>query len=310
MEHQDLIIIGAGPAGLSAGIHAGYFGLKSLVFEENIPGGLAAEIPMLENYPGFSEGISGRSLIDKMVGQCKEAGVEINKFEKVTKLNLEGREKIVKTDKSKYTANAVVIASGRHPKMLGVPGENELRGKGVSYCAVCDGAFFKNRKVTVIGEGNPAAEVALYLAESASSVVLICLRPRLEAERILIKRLAGQKIEVLTNMEIREIKGDIKVKSVVLSDKKTGDTKAIETDGVFFQLEEIPNRQLAEQAGVKVDEKGYIIVNEKGRTNIDDVYAVGDVTNHPVKQVVTAVAQAAVAVNDVFEKEAFKSGTG
>ena len=111
-------------------------------------------------------------------------------------------------------------------------------------------------------------------------------------------------------MEIREIKGDIKVKSVVLSDKKTGDTKAIETDGVFFQLEEIPNSQLAEQAGIKVDEKGYIIVDEKGRTNIDDVYAVGDVTNHPVKLVVTAVAQAAVAVNDVFEKEAFKSGTG
>lgn len=310
MEHQNLIIIGAGPAGLSAGMHAGYFGLKTLIFEEKIPGGLAAEIPLLENYPGFSEGISGKSLIDRILKQCKRAEIEIHQLEKVIKLNLEDREKIVETDKSKWTANAVIIASGRIPRTLGVRGENEFRGKGVSYCAVCDSAFFKNKRVTVIGEGSPAAEVALYLSESASSVVLICLRPRIEAEKILIERMAEKRIEVLTNMEVKEIEGDIKVKSVVLSDKKTGDTKEIETDGVFFQLEEIPNSQLAEQAGIKADEKGYIIVDEKGRTNINDVYAVGDVTNHPVKQVITAVAQAAVAVNALFEKEAFKSGTG
>jgi len=302
MEHRDLIIIGAGPAGLGTGIYAGYYGLKALIFEENIPGGLAAEIPLLENYPGFTEGISGRSLIDRMVEQCKKSEIEIHQFEKVAKLNLEGREKMVETDKSRYTANAVIIASGRRPKVLGVPGENKLRGKGVSYCAVCDRAFFKNKKVTVIGEGSPAAEVALYLAESVSSVVLICLRPRIEAEKILVERLTGKRIEVLTNMEIREIKGDIKVKSVVLSDKKTGDTKEIETDGVFFQLEEIPNSQLAEKAEIKVDEKGYIIVDGRGRTNINNVYAVGDVTNHSVKQVITAVAQAEAAVNDIFEK--------
>ena len=302
MEHRDLIVIGAGPAGLSAGMDAAYFGLKALVFEENIPGGLAAEIPVLENYSGFSEGISGKSLIDRMVEQCKRAEVEIHQFEKVIKLNLEGREKIVETDKSEYITNYVIIASGGHPKILGVPGENELRGRGVSYCAVCDSTFFRNRKVAVIGEGSPGAEVALYLAELASSVVLLCLRPKIEAEKILIERLVGKRIEVLTNVEVKKIKGDIKVKSVVLSDKKTGDTKEIETDGVFFQLEEIPNSQLAEQARVKVDEKGYIIVDGRARTNIDDVYAVGDVTNHSVKQVITAVAQAAVAVNDIFEK--------
>jgi thioredoxin reductase (NADPH) len=301
MEHRDLIL-GAGPAGLSAGMYAAYFGCKALIFEEKIPGGLAAEIPLLENYPGFSEGISGRSLIDRMIEQCKRAEIEIRQFEKAIKLNLEGREKIVETDKSKYAANAVIIALGRHSKMLGVPGENEFRGRGVSYCAVCDGAFFKSRKVTVIGEGNPAAEVAIYLSKLASSVTLISLRPRIEAEKILIERLAGQKIEVITNMEVREIKGDIKVKSVVLSDKKTGDIKDIETDGIFFQLEEIPNSQLAEKAGIKADEKDYIIVDEKGRTDIDNVYAIGDITNHPVKRSITAVAQAAVAVNDIFEK--------
>ena len=302
MEHRDLIIIGAGPAGLSAGLHAAYRDFKTLVLEEKVPGGLAAEIPVLENYPGFSEGITGRSLIDRMVEQCKGAEIEIHQLEKVTKLNLEGREKIVETDKSKYTTNGVIIASGRYLKMLDVPGEYELRGKGVSYCAVCDGFFFKNRKVTVIGEGNPSAEVALYLSDLASSVVLICLNPKIEAEKICIKRLAEKEIEVLTDMEVKEIKGDIKVNSVVLSDKKTGDTKEIETDGVFFQLEEIPNSQLAEKAGIKVDEKGFIIVDKKGRTNIDNVYAVGDVTNNPLKQVITAVAQATVAIDDIFMK--------
>lgn len=302
MEHRDLIIIGAGPAGLSAGLHAAYRDFKALVLEEKVPGGLAAEIPVLENYPGFSEGITGRSLIDRMVEQCKGAEIEIHQLEKVTKLNLEGREKIVETDKSKYTTNGVIIASGRYLKMLDVPGEYELSGKGVSYCAVCDGFFFKNRKVTVIGEGNPSAEVALYLSDLASSVVLICLNPKIEAEKICIKRLAEKEIEVLTDMEVKEIKGDIKVNSVVLSDKKTGDTKEIETDGVFFQLEEIPNSQLAEKAGIKVDEKGFIIVDKKGRTNIDNVYAVGDVTNNPVKQVITAVAQATVAIDDIFMK--------
>jgi thioredoxin reductase (NADPH) len=302
MGQADVIIIGAGPAGLSAGTYAGYYGLRSMIFEENIPGGLAAEIPLLENYPGFQEGISGKSLIEKMVEQCTKPGIEIRQFEKVNNLILGEKEKIVETDKSKYTADYVIIASGRQPKALGVPGANEFRGKGVSYCAVCDSAFFKNRKVVVIGEGTPAAEIALYLAESASSLVLVCLRPRAEAERIMVERLSKRNVKVLVNMEAKEIKGDMKVKSVILADKKTGDTKEIETDGVFLQLEETPNSELAEKAGIQTNEKKYIIVDEKGLTNIEGVYAVGDVTHHPIKKTITAVAQAAIAVNDIFEK--------
>jgi energy-coupling factor transporter ATP-binding protein EcfA2 len=201
MEQADVIIIGAGPAGLSAGIYAGYYGLRAIIFEENIPGGLAAEIPLLEDYPGLQAGISGRSLVEKMVEQCKKPGAEIRQFEKVNNLILGMKEKIVETDKSKYTADYVIIASGRQPKALDVPGANEFRGKGVSYCAVCDSAFFKNRKVAVIGEGTPAAEVALYLAEFASSLILACLRPRAEAERILIERLKKRDVEVLVNVE-------------------------------------------------------------------------------------------------------------
>jgi len=302
MEQKDLIIIGAGPAGLSAGIHAGYSGIKALIFEGNIPGGLAAEIPLLENYPGLKDGITGGGLIEKMVEQYNKYRGEIHRFEEVVKLDFKGKEKIVKTDKSEYMTDAVIIASGRMPKTLGVSGEDEFRGKGVSYCAVCDGAFFKGKKVIVIGEKSPAAEIAVYFSNLASKVTLVCLRLRIEAEKILIERLVGKKAEILNNMEVKELKGDVKIKSVVLSDKNTGDIKEIETDGVFFQLEESPNSQLAEKAGIEINEKGYIIVDEKGRTNIDGVYAVGDVTNHPVKQVVTAVAQAAVAVNDIFEK--------
>jgi thioredoxin reductase (NADPH) len=302
MEQADIIIIGAGPAGLSAGTHAGCFGLKTLVFEENIPGGLAAEIPWLANYPGFCEGISGRGLVENMVQQCNKPEIGIRQFEKVINLDLKCKKKIVETDKTKYAADYVIIASGRHPKKLGILGEKELRGKGVSYCAVCDSAFFKNRKVVVIGEGCPAAEVALFLAKSASSLVLICPKPGIEAERILVESLAEQKIEVMAHMEVKEIKGDMRVKSVILRDKKTNSIKEVETDGVFLQLEESPNSQLAENAGIRVNEKKYIIVDNKGLTNIEDVYAIGNVTDCPVKKTITAVAQAVMAVNDIFEK--------
>jgi len=302
MEQKDLIIIGAGPAGLSAGIHAGYFGIKALIFEGNIPGGLTVEIPFLENYPGLKDGITGSSFIERMVEQCNKYGGEIHQFEKVVKLDFKDKEKIVKTDKSEYMTNAVIIASGRMPKTLGVSGEDEFRGKGVSYCAVCDGAFFKGKKVIVIGEKSPAAEIAVYFSNLASKVTLICLKPRIEAEKILIERLVGKKVKILNNVEVKELKGDVKIKSVVLSDKNTGEIKEMETDGVFFQLEEIPNSQLAKKAGIEINEKDYIVVDEKGRTNIDGVYAIGNVTNHSVKQVITAVAQAAVAVNNIFEK--------
>jgi len=303
MEKKDLIIIGAGPAGLSAAICASNLGLNPLVFEENIPGGLAAEIPVLENYPGFSEKSSGKDLIDTLVKQCKGHSIEIRQFEKVSDLKLEEGLRIIETDKAQYKTNAVLIASGRHPVMLGVPGEKEFKGRGVSYCAVCDRSFFKNRKVSVIGEGVHAIEVVLYLAELASSVNFINLGNWHKSNDIFFNKLEGRNISVLAGVEVQEIKGDIKVKSVVLSNKGTGDIREIETDGVFLQLEEKPNSQLAESVGIKVNEKGYIIVDEKGRTNFEGIYAVGDVTDGSVKKVITAVAQAFVAVNDIFEEK-------
>lgn len=301
MQHRDVILIGAGPAGLTAGYYCSFYGFDTLILEEKIPGGYAAEIPILENYPGYIEGITGKDLVDKMHRQCEKNGAEIHQFEKVVELSLKGKNNIVKTDKSVYSAEAVIISSGRYPKALEVPGEDQFRGKGVSYCAVCDGLFFKEKKVIIVGDDRRTAEVAIFLSGLASHVKLVCQKERLCAEKILIENLEKQNVEILHGMELKEIKGDIKVKSVVLFNKETGGTKEIHTDGVFFQLEGTPNSQIARESGIEVDKDGYIIADDKGRTNIDGVYAIGDVTDCPAKLIVSAVSQAAVAALDVLE---------
>ncbi|TEU06928.1 FAD-binding protein, partial [Candidatus Bathyarchaeota archaeon] len=221
MESWDLIIIGAGPAGLTAGIYGARSGLKTLVLEEKTPGGAAAETPLVENYPGFSGGISGRDLVDKMAEHCRKAGAEIKQLERSIELNVKDERRIVKTDRATYSASAVIIASGCHYRELGVPGEKELRGRGVSYCTLCDGPFFKGKKVIVIGGGNAAIVSAIYLANLASDVKLAHRRSQLRAEEALVKDLHAQKVNVLWNTELKEIRGDVKVKSVVLFNSKT-----------------------------------------------------------------------------------------
>ena len=300
MHHRNIILIGAGPAGLTAGYFCSYFGFDTLIFEEKIPGGNAAEIPILENYPGCSEGITGKELVDRMAQQCQKAGADICQFEKVIELDFKSKKKVVKTEKSIYSSDVIIIAAGADYRILGVPGEDQFRGKGVSYCAVCDGAFFKEMKVIIIGEDRRAAEVAIFLSRSASDAKLICGGERVCAEKILVEDLEKQKVEILPDMELKEIRGDIKVKSVVLFNKKNGETIEIDTDGVFFQLEGIPNSLIAKESGIRVDKDGYIIVDERGRTDIDGVYAIGDITNSPAKLVVTAVSQATAAAIDIL----------
>ena len=299
MEHWDLIVIGAGPAGLTAGIYGVRSGLKTLILEEKTPGGAAAESPLIENYPGFPS-ISGQELISRMVEQCKKFEVPINELEKVVGLDLKRKKKIVKTEKTSYTASAIIIASGCSHQELGVPGESEFRGRGVSYCAVCDGAFFKGKKVIVIGGGNSAAVSAIYLSNLASEVKLAHRRDRLRADESLARDLQERGVKILWNTELKEIKGDSKVKSVRLFDNKKGKTREMEIDGVFIQVGEIPNSQFAKEAGLKVDGEGYILVDERQRTNIRGVYAAGDVTAGRVKQVGAAVGQAIQAATDAF----------
>lgn len=300
MEHWDLIIIGAGPAGLTAGIYGARSGLKTLVLEEKIPGGAAADTPLVENYPGFAEGISGRDLADKMVEHCKKVGAKINELERVVELDLRGEKKLVRTGKDVYTASALIIASGSHYRTLGVQGEDEFRGRGVSYCTVCDGAFFKGGNVLVVGGGNSAVVSARYLANLASNVKLVHRRNQLRADEVLVKDLIAKGVEILWNTELKEVKGDIKLQAVVLVNNKTGETKEIGVDGMFIQVGEAPNSQIAKEAGVEVDKAGYIIVDNRQRTNISGVYAAGDVTNGSVKQIGTAVGQAIIAANEAF----------
>ncbi|TET64538.1 thioredoxin-disulfide reductase [Candidatus Bathyarchaeota archaeon] len=300
MESWDLIIIGAGPAGLTAGIYGARSGLKTLVLEEKTPGGAAADTPLVENYPGFSEGISGRDLVDKMAEHCRKVGAEIRQLERFIELNVKDERRIVKTDKATYSASAVIIASGCHYRELGVPGEKELRGRGVSYCTLCDGPFFKGKKVIVIGGGNAAIVSAIYLANLASDVKLAHRRSQLRAEEALVKDLHAQKVNVLWNTELKEIRGDVKVKGVVLFNSKTGETREMDVDGVFVQVGEVPNSQIAKEAGVEVDKDGYIIVDSRQRTNLSGVYAAGDVTTSPVKQIGTAVGQAIIAATEAF----------
>jgi len=223
MEHLDLIIIGAGPAGLTAGIYGVRSGLKTLILEEKIPGGAAAECPLIENYLGFPS-ISGQELINKMGEHCKKFEVPINQLEKVVELDIKGEKKVVKTERTAYTASAIIIASGCHHQELRVPGESEFRGRGVSYCAVCDGAFFKGKRVIVAGGGNSAAVSAIFLSNLASDVKLAHRRDRLRAEEALVKDLRERKVEILWNTELKGIKGDPKVKRGSLLDNKNGDT--------------------------------------------------------------------------------------
>ncbi len=295
-----MIIIGAGAAGLAAGVYAARSGLKSLILEEKLAGGTTADAPLIENYPGFLS-ISGRELAQKMVAHCKKFGVEIHELERVLSLDLKGEKKIVKTDKAAYEAKAVIIASGTHYRELDVPGEKEFRGRGVSYCGLCDGPLFKGKRVLVVGGGNAAAITALYIAELASEVKLAHRRETLRAEETLVRALQDKKnVEILWNTEVKEIKGEQAVNKVILFNNKTGETKELSIDGVFVQVGEAPSSQLAKEAGVEVDKDGYIVIDMRQRTNIAGVYAAGDVTNHPVKQVGTAVGQGITAALEAY----------
>lgn len=300
MENWELIIIGAGAAGLASGIYGARSGLKTLVLDEKLAGGTTADAPVIENYPGF-QSITGVELAQKMAAHCRSSGATIREFEAVASLDLKGEKKIVKTNRGVYEAKAVIIASGSHYREIGVPGEKEFRGRGVSYCGICDGPLFKGKRVLVVGGGNSAVITALYLAGIVSEVKIAHRRDVFRAEEALVKDLKRKEnVEILWNTEVREITGGKVVEKVAVFNNKTGETAEISVDGVFVQVGEAPNSQLAKDAGVEVDEKGYIKVDVFQRTNIPGVYAAGDVTNHPVKQVGTAVGQGITAALEAY----------
>jgi thioredoxin reductase (NADPH) len=300
METWDLVIIGAGAAGLAAGIYGARSGLKTLIIEEKMAGGTTADAPVVENYPGFPQ-VSGAELAEKKVVHAKKAGAIIHELETVTTLDLKGEKKIVKTSRAEYEATAIILASGAHYREMGVKGEKEFRGRGVSYCGVCDGPFFKGKKVFVVGGGNSACITTLYLSGLAAEVTVVHRREVFRAEDALVKDIGSKgNVKVYWNSEVKEIKGEKVVKTVVLYDTKTGETKELPVDGVFVQIGESPNSQLAQESGVDVEEDGSIKIDINQRTNIPGVYAAGDVTNHPVRQIGTAVGQGITAALQAY----------
>ncbi len=300
MESWDLVIIGAGAAGLAAGIYGVRSGLKTLILDEKMAGGTTADAPQVENYPGF-QSISGIELAQKMVSHCRETGVAIHEFESVINLDVKREKKIVKTNKTIYEAKAIIIASGSHYRELGVSGEKEFRGRGVSYCGICDGPLFKGKHVLVVGGGNSAVITALYIAELASELKIAHRRDTFRAEEALVNALKEKKnVQILWNTELKEIKGEKLVNKVLLFSNKTGETRELPVDGVFVQVGEAPNSQIAKEAGIETDEGGYIKIDVLQRTNVPGVYAAGDVTNHPVKQVGTAIGQGITAALEAY----------
>jgi thioredoxin reductase (NADPH) len=300
MENWDIIIIGAGSAGLSAGIYAVRSGLKTLILDEKLAGGTIADASTVVNYPGFAE-ISGGELAEKMTSHCRKVGAIIHDLEPVTQLDLASEKKIVKTAGASYETKAVIYSTGSHYREIGVKGEKEFRGKGVSYCGVCDGPFFKGKRVLVVGGGNTACITTLYLSGLAGQVIVIHRRQAFRAEQSLVSDISAKNnVTVLWNTEIQEIKGDKQVRSVSLLDNMTGKTSEVTVDAVFVQIGEAPNSQVAKAAGVEVDDHGYIKVDLKQQTNLPGVFAAGDVTDQPIKQVGTAVGQGITAALEAY----------
>lgn len=295
----DLLIIGAGPAGLTAAIYAERSGLKTIVVEKSNIGGQVAITPVVENYPGFTK-IGGKTLMDMMAQQAIQYA-DIHEGEQVLEIQKSGDLFETNTNRARYSAKAVLLTTGAESKKLGIPGEKEFQGKGVSYCAACDGYFFKdNKKVIVAGGGNTAATEALYLKNIGVDVSIVHRRGTLRAESFLQQGLTDNNIPILWNNIVKEILGDKFVTGIVLENTVDKSEKTMHVDGVFIAIGYTPNNELAKKLGVETDEEGYIKVDPGHRTNIKGIYAAGDITGG-IKQIVTAVSQGAVAAMSIFE---------
>ncbi|MDH7517845.1 MAG: thioredoxin-disulfide reductase [Candidatus Thermoplasmatota archaeon] len=289
----ELAIIGAGPAGYSAVIYAVRSGIKTVVIDKGMGGGLASLSPKIENYPGF-ESISGLDLMEKMKQHASKY-TDIHFGEEVKKIEKNGDKFRVITSDKTYTVKAVVLCTGTDYRKFNVPGEKELTGKGVSYCATCDGFFFKGKKVAVIGGGNSALIEAIFLKQiGCKEVFLIHRRDQLRAEQAYQNEAVANGVKIVFNTHVESIHGAEKVEYLQVRNVKTNQKSKIFVDGVFISVGEEPQNMLAKQLGVKLDEKGFVIVDKQQRTNIKGVYAAGDITGG-LRQVITACAEGAIA---------------
>ncbi|MBU1205109.1 MAG: FAD-dependent oxidoreductase [Nanoarchaeota archaeon] len=293
----DLIIIGAGPAGLSAAIYASKYKLNTLVIGEEL-GGTATHAYKVENYPGFRS-IPGIELMNKFKEQVK--GLAGIKNEEIIKLEKKGNF-IITTRKGTYQSNALIFAAGTKRKALNIKGENEFLNKGVSYCATCDAAFFKDKVVGVVGGNDAAAMSALLLAEYAKKVFIIYRKEKIRAEPLRVRQLEkSKKITIINNTNVIAVNGDKMMSSVTL-DREFNHSKELNLSGLFIEIGSIPSTVLTEKLGIKLDEEGYIIVDPAQKTNVDGFYAAGDITTGSNKfgQIITAASEGAVAAHSVY----------
>lgn len=294
----DVIIIGAGPAGLTAALYTSRGGLKTGIIEMGMPGGQAANTEKIENYPGFPEGVSGFELTNKFYEQAQAYGAEFI-FDEVLNLELSGSVKKVITGSETYEARTVIIAAGSQPRPLGVPGESTFHGRGVSYCATCDGAFFKGKKVIVVGGGDAALEEGAYLTKFADEVTIVHRRNGFRAAQIAVERAKNNsKIHFELDSVVEEIQGSDHVEGVRIKNLKTNEVKTVATDGVFVYVGTQPNDKFL-NGELHVVEQGYLVTDNLLRTNIPGVFAAGDIRNTPLRQVATAVGDGALAAVEI-----------
>lgn len=288
----DTIILGGGPAGFSAGLYASRGGVSAAIIDVNMLGGQPSNYLELENYPGFSK-IGGYDLMEKFEQHADMFGLQKFPMQEIETIDLVSQPKIIKTKTDEFHAKTVIIATGAKPKKLCIPGEEEFIGRGVSYCAVCDGAFYKDKVIAVVGGGNSAVEEAVYLTRFASKVYIIHRRDELRADKIIQQRaFDNEKIEIIWDNCVTEIKGENTVKSIILKNTKNAEYTNLAIEGIFPYIGICPNVEKI-NGQVAQDSKGFILTDETMKTSIEGVYAVGDVRNTPLRQVITAASDGA-----------------
>lgn len=298
----DIAIIGAGPAGLTASVYARRAGYSVTVFEMGMPGGQAATTDKIENFPGYPQGIAGAELGMKFYEHAQAFEADFV-FEQVIRVEADGDVKKVitntGTEEKTYEARAIILATGAHPRTLGVPGEDRYRGHGVSYCGTCDGFFFRGKDVAVVGGGDVAVEDAIYLANMCSSVTVFHRRDELRAnKRSQEAAFANDKITFVWDTVVTALEGDDQLRTVVTKNVKTGETKEWTFDGCFIFVGYDPNQDVYPE-GLAVDERGYVLTDENMATNLPGVYAIGDVRKKNVRQVATAVGDGGIVMSDI-----------
>ena len=290
----DVVVIGGGPGGYAAALYAARANLSTMVIEKFAPGGQMATTDIVENYPGFVDGINGFELGMQMKKGAERFGVK-TKLAEVKSVELTGNPKRIHTAKDTFEAKTVILALGAFPRELGLANEPNLRGRGVSYCATCDGMFYKDKTVVIVGGGNTAVADAIFLAKICKKVYLVHRRDELRASKTYMESLERTaNIEFVWNSEVVEIKEDGTVSGVKIRNRVDGSEREVDCDGIFVAIGNVPNTELI-KGQVELDEAGYVPADETTRTNLPGVFAVGDMRSKPLRQIVTAVADGAVA---------------